>query len=189
MKLEDVVELREGFLLTTEMMALEKNVRETLDLAGAQARTGSGDALDESPMKTRSRILRYGYTYENKPKKIHRPWPSWLISLRRLVRRTFADGEYDAVTLNEYPPGSEIEEHLDSLAFEDEIVSLGLGAVGLFSVSFSSSEEDESRCVMPMRPGDLLRLKRRVLHGCKNMSDAVRYSIVFRRLRKAQERA
>lgn len=131
----------------------------------------------------RSRILRFGYDYQDKDVWLGEP-PPW----------TYEAIGYsgESVTVNEYGPGHGIRPHVDSLKFDDEIRILNLGSqttMQLISPSKAVTDVFIPRRSMTMLIGEVRRTWK---HGIESraydmnpdgirVDRGTRYSIVYRR--------
>jgi len=127
----------------------------------------------------RSKILRYGWSYE-KPAKLLPQWPSWLEDLRQGLPHV-ASTSTTAITINEYAPGHCIGPHVDSDLFGEPIQILSLGAPAVMRFM----NETKSLPFLELPPGSLLSLSNGARwcwrHAIESVS-GLRYSIVFREL-------
>lgn len=120
----------------------------------------------------RSRILRYGWDYTTDE------WvgdcPAWIPPLT----------DCDSWTVNEYPIGHCISPHVDSLKFDDliRILSLGVHTAMVFTSPMGEEKVVElpPRSLLSMR-GEVRRLWK---HSTLPTAEGVRYSIVYRKLKK-----
>lgn len=121
--------------------------------------------------KERTRILRYGWDYL-KPSIWKGAIPEWI---------PVAMEGCNNVTVNEYPPGHFILPHIDSAAFDDEIMVLSLGenAVMVFTSPMGWDELRE------LRPRSLATFsgehRTKFKHSTLPTEQGFRYSVVYRR--------
>lgn len=130
----------------------------------------------------RSRVLRFGYDYQEKDVWLGEP-PPW----------TYEAIGYsgESVTINEYGQGHGIRPHVDSLRFEDEIRILNLGSHT--TMQLISPEKAVTDVLIPPRSVTLLfgEARRAWKHGIESRAfdmmpngiradRGVRYSIVYR---------
>lgn len=131
----------------------------------------------------RSRILRFGYDYQDKDVWLGEP-PAW----------TYEAIGYsgESVTINEYGPGHGIRPHVDSLKFEDEIRILNLGSQT--TMQLISPDKAVTDVLIPRRSVTLLigEVRRTWKHGIESRGfdmmpgglradRGTRYSIVYRK--------
>lgn len=135
------------------------------------------ETTPKKPTGGRTKIKRYGWSYEHPPKSIDM-WPDWIeaIRVRLPVKCNYSEC---SVTINEYAKGAWIDPHIDSEDFGDtiQIVSLGAPAVMKFTCDGEESREE------PLFPGSVLVLEGELRHKFKHQVlpvNATRYSIVFR---------
>lgn len=131
----------------------------------------------------RSRILRYGYDYQDKDVWLGEP-PPWTYDAIGF------SGE--SVTINEYGPGHGIRPHIDSLKFEDEIRILNLGSQT--TMQLIAPDKSVTEVFIPRRSVTLLHgeVRRKWKHGIESrafdmdpsgirVDRGTRYSIVYRK--------
>lgn len=127
------------------------------------------------PGEGRNRILRYGWDYST-TRQLGEP-PEWLPKI---------DGA-DSWTINQYENGRSIAMHIDSEKFGDEIKILSLGAVVFMRLLSPTGKE----LIVQMPPRSLAvmsgELRWKWQHGTLPVKTGVRYSIVYRTLRKSNE--
>lgn len=131
----------------------------------------------------RSRILRFGYDYQEKDVWLGEP-PVW----------TYEAIGYsgESVTINEYAPGHGIRPHVDSFKFDDEIRVLNLGSHATMQLIPPSKVATE--VFIPRRSVTLLygEVRRKWKHGIESRAFDInpsgirvdretRYSIVYRK--------
>lgn len=129
----------------------------------------------------RSKVLRYGWTYESAkdavPKRLD-AWPDWLEKLRLLLPHP-PSIEGCAITLNEYAPGYRIGSHVDSLRVSEAIQSISLGSEAVLKFT----RPDYEAVTVTLVPGTLCVLtgeaRYKWFHEVLPVQ-GLRYSIVFR---------
>lgn len=139
----------------------------------------------------RSRILRFGYDYQEKEVWLGEP-PPW----------TYDAIGYsgESVTVNEYGPGHGIRPHVDSLRFDDEIRILNIGSQA--TMQFISPVGVTTEVLIPRRSVTLLygEVRRTWKHGIESrafdinpagirVDRGTRYSIVYRKRLKSLDGA
>lgn len=148
--------------VTTEAFTIE-NIKNALRTAPSLAGEG------------RNRILRYGWDYST-DKQLGEP-PEWLPKIEGA----------DSWTINQYENGRSIAMHIDAEKFGDEIKILSLGAVVFMRLLSPVGKE----LIVQMPPRSLAimsgELRWKWQHGTLPVKTGVRYSIVYRTLRKTNE--
>lgn len=130
----------------------------------------------------RSRILRFGFDYDD-PAKALSPPPDWLPAV---------PDAFDSATVNEYQPGRGILPHYDSAKFGPVISVLSLGSHA--TMEFISDDCDQWAVLVPRRTLVVMRGDSRYTwkHGIpaqthdvdpsgKSLPRTTRYSIVYRK--------
>lgn len=121
--------------------------------------------------KERTRILRYGWDYL-KPSIWKGAIPDWI---------PVAMEGCNNVTVNEYPPGHFILPHIDSAAFDDEIMVLSLGVEAV--MKFISPMGWELERELPPRSVAKFwgEYRTKWKHSTLPTEKGFRYSVVYRR--------